>query len=101
MIDEVQFHFDNLAKHEVATFEAEEALYDGWAARRRQGVSKNGHPEYEVLGSTSEGRHLHLICEVFKVTDPYSGETKITLRVVRIFHGRDMGDSERRRYGKN
>lgn len=71
----------NLAKHGVDDWEAEEALIEGWARRHRDGVC------YEILGRTSEGRYLQLVCE----------ETKTEIR---LFHCRDMTPAERRRYGK-
>lgn len=35
---EVAFHQDNLAKHGVDLFEAEEALVNGWKRRRKTGT---------------------------------------------------------------
>ena len=49
--------------------------------RRRDGLF------YEVLGKTSEGRYLQLVVEV-------------TAEAIRIFHGRDMNNTERRRYNR-
>lgn len=77
----IDVHRKNLAKHGVTVSEAEEALYDGWARRRR------AQAYYEVLGRTGSGRYLQLVIEILP-------------EVVRIFHGRDMDGSERKRYGK-
>ena len=74
-----RFHFDNLADHGVAPFEAEEALYDGWRLRRRDGDN------YEVLGRTGDGRYLQLV-----VTDLPD--------YIWVFHGREMKDREKQRY---
>lgn len=76
---EIDFHLANLAKHGVADFEAEEALFDGWSRRRRLGDF------YEVLGRTEEGRYLQLVFDVHPDR-------------VWVFHGREMSDDERRRY---
>lgn len=76
----VTYNLSNLAKHLVSTDEAYEALMDGWARRRRDGDN------YEVLGRTDDGRYLQIVVEVTEV--------------IRIFHGRDMNDAERRRYGR-
>lgn len=62
----------------MAEFEAYEALMDGWAKRRRDGQN------LEVLGRTEDGRYLQIVVED---TD-----------AIRIFHGRDMNETERRRY---
>lgn len=78
---EIRFHKTNLAKHNVLPQEAEEAVLDGWSRRRRDG--KN----FEVFGRTSAGRYLQLVCDV-------AGD------MVRVFHARDMTETERRRYGK-
>lgn len=76
-----RFHQVNLARYGVMPGEAQEALDDGWATRRRDGDF------YEVLGRTAEGRYLQLVVEV-------------TDLMVRVFHGRDMTFTERRRYGR-
>jgi uncharacterized DUF497 family protein len=73
------FHVQNLRKHGIGLAEAEEALYDGWDRRRKDG------PNYEVLGRTEEGRYLQLVVEV-------------TSDAIRVFHGRDMTPAERSRY---
>ena len=75
----ITFHYANLEKHLITSFEAEEAFFDGWNARRKDGSN------FEVLGRTEEGRYLQLVVNVSP------GEYF-------IFHGRDMNDSERRRY---
>lgn len=75
----VCFHRFNLEKHGVSIYEAEEALKVGWKSRRRVGDN------YEVLGRTAEGRYLQLLIEE-------------TSDLIRIFHGRDMNATERRRY---
>lgn len=74
-----RFHYQNLLKHGVMIIEAEEALNDGWSRRRRDGKS------FEVLGKTGEGRFLQLVIEEH---DDH----------IWVFHGRDMTDTERRRY---
>jgi hypothetical protein len=75
----ITFNYTNLDKHSVDDFEATEAFTNGWKSRRKVGAN------YEVLGQTAEGRYLQLIVEV-------------TPAEYYIFHGRDMNDSERRRY---
>ena len=81
MIKDARFHFDNLAKHAIEWFEAEEALWDGWHHRRREGE------HYEVLGRTEDGRYLQLM---------------VTLQpdCLWVFHGRDMTPSEKKRYAR-
>lgn len=76
---QIRFHIENLAKHGVTPIEAEEALYDGWKKRRKDGDC------YEVLGCTDDGLYLQLVAEI---KESY----------IWVFHGRPMNDSERRRY---
>jgi hypothetical protein len=78
----IKVHRSNAAMPGGDPDEAKDALIDGWSRRRRDGDN------YEVLGRTSKGRYLQLVCE----------ETAIE---VRVFHVRDMTWTERRRYGKN
>lgn len=75
----IRYHFDNLAEHGIDWDEAEDALYDGWHRRRREGDN------YEVLGRTGEGRYLQVVVEDRPA-------------YLWVFHGRDMKDSERKRY---
>jgi uncharacterized DUF497 family protein len=75
----IRYHRNNLAKHGIDVFEAEEALYDGWKRKRRDGDF------YEILGRTGDGRYLQLVVEI------RSDE-------IWVFHGRDMNTTEKRRY---
>jgi uncharacterized DUF497 family protein len=76
-----RYHRANLRKHAIGVDEAEDALYDGWARRRRDG------DYYEVLGRTAEGRYLQLVVEE-KEDQAW------------VFHGRDMSQAERKRYDR-
>ena len=76
---DINFHINNLLKHNIEWFEAEEAFLDGWSRRRRV------EDKYEILGRTGEGRYLQILFS--DEADEYW-----------VFHARDMKPTEKRRY---
>jgi uncharacterized DUF497 family protein len=78
-VKRVDVHRENIAKHDVDREEVGEVLRDGWGRRRRDGEN------YEVLGRTLAGRYLQLVVE--DLPDR-----------LRVFHAREMTQTERRRY---
>ena len=80
---DLDFHFDNLAKHNVSTDEVEEALADsnGWTQKARGGA-------YLHLGKTEQGRLLELAFRRLPDGSAF------------IFHAMDARDSQKKRYKK-
>lgn len=76
---DINFHINNLLKHDIEWFEAEEAFLDGWSRRRKMGDN------YEILGRTGDGRYLQILYE------DQANE-------LWVFHARDMNATEKRRY---
>lgn len=80
----MQFHDENLAKHNVSHEEAEEAEEalndkDGWTERTKNGV-------YLVVGKTFAGRFLEVAYR--KVSDG----------MIFVFHGMDAREHQKKRY---
>lgn len=49
---------DHIAEHDVDPYEAEEAVLDPGAIRRRDGKDRFGNPRYVYIGKTEDGRIL-------------------------------------------
>lgn len=80
---ELRFHHDNLAKHNVTTEEADEAIHDakGWAERTTNGA-------YLSIGKTLAGRFLEICYR--KLPDGSAF----------VFHAMDARDHQKKRYNK-
>lgn len=80
---------DKLAyKHNVETFEVEEALGNRPKIRRVEKGKRKGEDVYMALGQTDAGKHLTVLF-IYKSTNE-----------ALILSARDMAPKERRRYGQ-
>lgn len=54
---------NHIARHDVADFEAEEAVTDPDAFGRRRGKDRFGNPRYVYLGQSVDGRVLFVVLD--------------------------------------